>query len=36
MYEDRPDRQAYQKFKRYFYGDNSYGREIIGSEENIR
>lgn len=36
MYEDRPDRQAYTKFKRYFYGDNSYGREIIGTEDNIR
>lgn len=36
MYEDRPDRQAYNKFKTYMYGDNSYGREIIGTEENIR
>lgn len=24
MYEDRPDRLAYDKFKRYIYGDNSY------------
>ncbi len=29
MYEDRPDRQAYNKFKRYMYGDNSYGRETL-------
>ena len=36
MYEDRPDRQAYDKFKHYFYGDNSYGREIVGTEDNIR
>ncbi|MBP6911239.1 insulinase family protein [Patescibacteria group bacterium] len=36
MYEDRPDRQAYDKFKRYMYGDTSYGWEIIGPEENIR
>lgn len=36
MYEDRPDRQAYNKFKRYMYGDNSYGREILGPESNIR
>ncbi len=36
MYEDRPDRQAFSKFKTYMYGDNSYGREIIGTEDNIR
>ncbi len=36
MYEDRPDRQAYDKFKRFMYGDNSYGWEIIGTEQNIR
>lgn len=36
MYEDRPDRHAYDKFKRYMYGENSYGREIIWPEENIR
>ena len=24
MYEDRPDRQAYNKFKRFMYGDTSY------------
>ena len=36
MYEDRPDRLAYNKFKTFMYGDNSYGREIIGTEDNIR
>lgn len=36
MYEDRPDRQAYNKFKRYMYGDNSYGRETLWPEANIR
>lgn len=36
MYEDRPDHQAYNKFKTYMYGDNSYWWEIIGTEENIR
>mgnify|MGYP002346214739 CR=1 FL=1 len=36
MYEDMPHRLVIDKFKRYFYGDNSYGRPITWPAENIK
>jgi len=36
MYEDMPHRLVIDKFKRYFYGDNSYGRSITGPVDNIK
>lgn len=36
MYEDNPQRLVYDKWQRYFYGDNSYGRSTLGPEENIK
>jgi len=35
MYEDNPMAMAMEKWQRYFYGDTSYGRSTIGTEENI-
>ena len=35
MYEDNPIAMAMQKRQRYYFGDNSFGRPIIGNEENI-
>ena len=35
MYEDNPMAMAMQKRQSYYLGDNSYGRPIIGTEENI-
>ena len=35
MYEDNPMAMAMQKRQSYYLGDNSFGRPIIGSEENI-
>jgi len=35
MYEDNPMYMAMQKRQGYFFGDNSYGRPIIGTEANI-
>ncbi|HMT01246.1 MAG TPA: pitrilysin family protein [Candidatus Absconditabacterales bacterium] len=36
MYEDIPQRLVNNKRKQFFYGDNCYGRSIIGTEENIK
>jgi predicted Zn-dependent peptidase len=36
MYEDNPQRLVYDKWQRYFYGDNSYGWSTLGPEENIK
>jgi len=36
MYEDNPIAMAMQKRQRYYFGDNSFGRPIIGTEENIK
>lgn len=35
MYEDNPQRLMSLNASRRFYGDNSYGRSIIGSEETV-
>lgn len=35
MYEDNPLAVVHEKWQRYFLGENSYGRPIIGFEENI-
>lgn len=35
MYQDNPMAMAMEKWQRYFYGDTSYGRSTIGTEENI-
>lgn len=35
MYEDNPMAMVMQKRQAYYFGDNSYGRPIIGTEENI-
>ena len=35
MYEDNPMAMAMQKRQSYYLGDNSYGRPIIGTEDNI-
>lgn len=35
MYEDNPMAMAMEKRQRYFYGDTSYGRSTIGTQENI-
>jgi predicted Zn-dependent peptidase len=35
MYEDMPNRQVYDKWKEWYYGDNSYGRPTIGSETTV-
>ncbi|MFA7298193.1 MAG: pitrilysin family protein [Candidatus Absconditabacterales bacterium] len=35
MYEDNPIAMAMQKWQGYYLGDNSFGRPIIGTEENI-
>jgi len=35
MYEDNPIAMTIQKWQEYFFGDNSYGRPIIGNEANI-
>ena len=35
MYEDNPMAMVMQKRQTYYFGDNSYGRPIVGNEENI-
>jgi predicted Zn-dependent peptidase len=35
MYEDMPNRLVYDKWKEWYYGDNSYGRPTIGSEQTV-
>jgi len=35
MYEDNPMALVLEKRQRYFYGDTSYGRSTIGTQENI-
>jgi len=35
MYEDNPMAMVMQKWQTYYLGDNSFGRPIIGTEENI-
>jgi predicted Zn-dependent peptidase len=35
MYEDNPMAMTMQKRQTYYFGDNSYGRPIIGTEGNI-
>lgn len=36
MYEDNPMAMAMQKWQAYYLGDNSYGRPIGGTEENVQ
>ncbi len=36
MYEDNPIAMAMQKRQTYYFGDNSFGRPIIGTKENIQ
>jgi len=36
MYEDNPMALVLNKWQEYYYGDNSYGRSIVGTEENIK
>ncbi len=36
MYEDNPMAMVMQKWQKYYFGDNSFGRPIIGTEENIK
>ena len=36
MYEDNPMAMVMEKWQGYYFGDNNYGRPIIGTEENIR
>ncbi|MEI6774027.1 MAG: pitrilysin family protein [bacterium] len=36
MYEDNPMAMAMQKWQSYYLGDNSYGRPVIGTEDNIK
>jgi len=36
MYEDNPMAMVMQKRQGYYFGDNSYGRPIIGTEVNIK
>jgi predicted Zn-dependent peptidase len=36
MYEDNPMALVMEKWQRYFYGDTSYGRSTIGTQENIQ
>lgn len=36
MYEDNPARLVFDKRKRFFYGDNSFGRSTLGPVENIQ
>ncbi len=35
MYEDNPMAMVMQKWQSYYLGDNSFGRPIIGTEDNI-
>lgn len=35
MYEDMPQRKAYDKWKLYYYGDNSFGWDVIWTEERV-
>jgi predicted Zn-dependent peptidase len=35
MYEDNPMIMTMEKRQTYYFGDNSYGRQIIGTEENV-
>ncbi|MCX6824783.1 MAG: pitrilysin family protein [candidate division SR1 bacterium] len=35
MYEDNPMSMAMQKWQGYYFGDNSFGRPIIGTEKNV-
>ncbi len=35
MYEDNPISVLHEKWQHFFFGDSSYGRPIIGFEENI-
>lgn len=35
MYEDMPQKMVAQHRKKYFYGDNPFGRPIIGTKENV-
>jgi len=36
MYEDNPMAMVMEKWQTYYFGDNSYGRPIIGNEANIQ
>ncbi len=36
MYEDMPHRQVFDKRRKWYYGDNSYGRTILWPVENIQ
>jgi len=35
MYEDSPQKDIYDKFRRYYYGDNNYGWTTLGTIDNI-
>ncbi|MFA6256004.1 MAG: pitrilysin family protein [Candidatus Absconditabacterales bacterium] len=36
MYEDNPMAMVMEKWQTYYFGDNSFGRPIIGNEANIK
>ena len=36
MYEDNPMAMVMQKRQTFYFGDNSYGRATIGTQENIQ
>lgn len=36
MYEDNPMAMAMEKWQTYYFGDNNFGRPIIGNETNIQ
>lgn len=35
MHEDNPSSLVMRKWQRYYFGDNSYGRAVLGTEDNI-
>lgn len=35
MYEDNPMIMTMEKRQTYYFGDNSYGRQIVGTEDNV-
>lgn len=36
MYEDMPNRLVWDKWKHWYYGDNAFGRPILGPVENVQ
>ena len=35
MYKDDPQSLVYDKWKQWYYGNNSYGRSTLGTAENV-